>query len=155
MAGLAVVIIGQFGALLPTFGALALVMLCLEAFARGHLRQFVTGLLAAAIAGAVAWLIVTEAVGNWRPAVAALLILAAVVLLGANIRDFRSSNTLPAETPNQSRVIQIPRALHRRPRAGDRLSRNPGAAVTACRRRRSNVPGSAGTRRVQGQNRRH
>ena len=88
LAGLAVVIIGQFGALLPTFGGLALVMLCLEAFARGHLRQFVTGLLAAAIAGVVAWLIVTEAVGNWRPAVAALLILAAVVLLGANIRDF-------------------------------------------------------------------
>ena len=88
LAGLAVVIIGQFGALLPAFGALALVMLCLEAFARGHLRQFVTGLLAAAIAGAVAWLIVTEAVGNWRPAVAALLILAALVLLGANIRDF-------------------------------------------------------------------
>ena len=88
LAGLAVVIIGQFGALLPTFGALALVMLCLEAFARGHLRQFVTGLLAAAIAGAVAWLIVTEAVGNWRPAVATLLILAALVLLGANIRDF-------------------------------------------------------------------
>ena len=63
-------------------------MLCLEAFARGYLRQFVTGLLAAAIAGVVAWLIITEAVGNWRPAVAALLILAALILLGANIRDF-------------------------------------------------------------------
>ena len=65
------VIIGQFGGLLATFGGLALVMLCVEAFARGYLRQFVTTLLAAAIAGVLVWLIITEAVSNWRPAVAA------------------------------------------------------------------------------------
>ena len=88
LAGLAVVIIGQFGGLLATFGGLALVMLCVEAFARGYLRQFVTTLLAAAIAGVLVWLIITEAVNNWRPAVAALLILAALILLGTNVRDF-------------------------------------------------------------------
>ena len=82
------VIVGQFGGLLVTFGGLALVMLCVEAFARGYLRQFVTTLLAAAIAGFVVWLIITEAVSNWRPAVAGLLILAALILLGTNVRDF-------------------------------------------------------------------
>jgi hypothetical protein len=88
LAGLAVVILGHFGALLPAFGGLAVVMLCLEAFARGHLWQFVAGLLAAAVVAAAAWLAVWAAIGHWRSAIAALLILGAVALLLANIRDF-------------------------------------------------------------------
>ncbi|HEY4703405.1 MAG TPA: hypothetical protein VIH64_16030 [Streptosporangiaceae bacterium] len=88
LAGLAVVVLGQFGALLPTFGGLAALMLCVEAFARGHLSQFVAGLAALVVAAAVAWLAATTAVGHWRWAVASLLIAAAVVLLGANVRDF-------------------------------------------------------------------
>jgi len=59
-----------------------------EAFARGHLGRFVAGLAAVAIVVAAAWLAAYAAVGNWRLALAALLILAALVLLGANIRDF-------------------------------------------------------------------
>jgi hypothetical protein len=88
LAGLGVIVFGHFGALLPAFGGLAVVMLCAEAFARGYLAQFAAGLLAAAVVAAVAWLIVYAAVGNWRPAVATLLILGALALLLANIRDF-------------------------------------------------------------------
>ena len=51
LTGLALVILGQFGALLPAVGGLAVVMLCAEAFARGHLVQFVAGLLAVARRG--------------------------------------------------------------------------------------------------------
>ena len=47
LAGLAVAILGHLGELLPAVGGLAVVMLCAEAFARGHLVQFVAGLLAA------------------------------------------------------------------------------------------------------------
>ncbi|HEY0717778.1 MAG TPA: hypothetical protein VGD68_09200 [Streptosporangiaceae bacterium] len=88
LAGLAVVILGRFGALLPAFGGLAALMLCVEAFARGHLGQFVAGLLALVVAAAAAWLAATAAVGHWRWAVAAVLIVAALVLMGANVRDF-------------------------------------------------------------------
>ncbi len=88
LAGLAVVILGHFGALVPAFAALAVVMLCAEAFARGHLGQFVAGLLATAAVAAAAWLAVWAAVGHWRSATAALLMAAAVILLLANIRDF-------------------------------------------------------------------
>jgi hypothetical protein len=88
LAGLAVVILGHFGALLPAFGGLALIMLCVEAFARGHLGQFVGGLLGVAVVGAAVWLATEAVIGNWRLAAAAALILAAVALLLANIRDF-------------------------------------------------------------------
>jgi hypothetical protein len=88
LAGLAVVILGQFGALLPAIGGLAALMLCVEAFARGHLGQFVAGLLTLVVAAAAAWLAATAAVGHWRWTVAALLLVAAVVLLGTNVRDF-------------------------------------------------------------------
>jgi hypothetical protein len=88
LAGLAVIVLGLGGALLPELAGLALVMLCTEAFARGHLVQFAAGLLAAAIMGAVTWVVILAAIGNWRIATAALLALAALVLLLANIRDF-------------------------------------------------------------------
>ena len=67
---------------------LAVVMLCAEAFARGHLGRFVAELLAAAVVAVAVWLAVWAALGHWRTAVAALLIVAAVLLLLANIRDF-------------------------------------------------------------------
>jgi hypothetical protein len=88
LAGLAVVILGHFGSLLPAFGGLAAVMLCAEAFARGHLRQFIAGLLAATVLAVAALLATLAAIGHWRSAAAALLILAAVALLFTNIRDF-------------------------------------------------------------------
>ncbi len=88
LAGLAVVVLGHLGALLPAIGSLALVMLCAEAFARRHLAQFLAGLLAIAVAGAAAWLIAEAVIGNWRLTVAVVLIVAAVALLLANIRDF-------------------------------------------------------------------
>lgn len=88
LAGLAVVILGHLGALVPAFGGLALVMLSAEAFARGHLAQFLAGLLAVAAVGAVVGLAVWAALGHWRSAIAVLLIVAAVTLLLANIRDF-------------------------------------------------------------------
>jgi hypothetical protein len=88
LAGLAVVILGHFGRLLPAFGGLALAMLCVEAFARGHLWQFVTGLVGAGAVGAAAWLAGEAIVGNWRLAAAAVLILTALALLLANVRDF-------------------------------------------------------------------
>jgi hypothetical protein len=88
LIGLALVILGHFGALLPAAGGLALVMLCTEAFARGHLVQFFVGLLAAAVVAAAAWLAIWAALGHWRSAVAVLLILAAAALLLASMRDF-------------------------------------------------------------------
>jgi hypothetical protein len=88
LAGLAVVILGHLGALVPAFGALTLVMLSAEAFARRHLARFLAGLLAAAVVVAAVWLAAWAAAGHWRSAIAALLILAAVTLLVANIRDF-------------------------------------------------------------------
>ena len=88
LAGAAVVILGHFGALLPAFGGLALAMLCIEAFARRHLWQFIAGLLIAAAAAVAAWLIALAVIGNWRLAVAVVLIVAAVALLIGNIRGF-------------------------------------------------------------------
>jgi hypothetical protein len=87
LAGLALVILGQFGALLPAVG-LALVMLCAEAFARGHLVRFVAGLLVVAVVAAAAWLATWAALGHWRSAIAVLLALAAAALSFASIRDF-------------------------------------------------------------------
>jgi uncharacterized membrane protein YbaN (DUF454 family) len=88
LAGLAAVILGHLGALLPALGGLTGFMLCAEAFARRHLWQFVAGLLAAAVVTAAVWLAIYAVAGHWRSAVAALLIVAAVALLLANIRDF-------------------------------------------------------------------
>ena len=88
LTGLALVILGQFGALLPAVGGLAVVMLCAEAFARGHLVQFVGGLLAVAVVAAAAGLAIWAALGHWRSAIAVLLIVAAAALLFASIRDF-------------------------------------------------------------------
>jgi hypothetical protein len=87
LTGLALVILGNFGALLPAVG-LAMIMLCAEAFARGHLLQFVAGLLAAAVVAVVTWLAVWAALGHWRSAAAVLLILAAAALVLFRIRDF-------------------------------------------------------------------
>ncbi len=88
LAGVAVVILGHFGALLPAFGGLALAMLCIEAFARRHLWQFVAGLVAAAVVAFAALLAALAVIGNWRIAVAVVLIAAAVALLLGNIRGF-------------------------------------------------------------------
>ena len=88
LTGLALVVLGKFGALLPAVGGLAVVMLCAEAFARGHLVQFVAGLLAVAVVAAAAFLATWAALGHWRSAIAVLLILAAAALLLAGIRDF-------------------------------------------------------------------
>jgi hypothetical protein len=88
LAGLAVIVFGHGGALLPAIAGLSVFMLCAEAFARRHLLQFVLGLAAAAVVIAVVWEAVVAAVTNWRPVVAGLLIFAAIVLLLANIRDF-------------------------------------------------------------------
>ena len=88
LAGLAVIVLGQGGALLPALAVLALAMLGLEAFARGHLVHFAVALLALAAAGVVAWAATLAAIGHWRAVTAGLLALAALVLLGANIRDF-------------------------------------------------------------------
>ena len=92
LAGLAVALLGHLGALLPAFVTLAVVTLSAEAFARGQLARFVAGLIAAVVAAVVvavvASLAIWAALGHWREALAALLLLAAVVLLSANIRDF-------------------------------------------------------------------
>ncbi len=88
LTGLALVILGQFGALLPAVGGLAVVILCAEAFARGHLVRFVAGLLAVAVAAAAALIATWAALGHWRSAIAVLLILAAAALLLAGTRDF-------------------------------------------------------------------
>jgi hypothetical protein len=88
LAGLAVIVYGHSDALLPALAGLALVMLCAEAFARGHLLQFAAGLIAAAAAVAAAWFVIQAALDNWRPVLAALLMLSALVMLSVNIRDF-------------------------------------------------------------------
>jgi hypothetical protein len=88
LAGLAVIIYGYSGALLPALGGLAVVMLGAEAFARGHLLGFASGLLAAAAVAVAVWAVILTAVSNWRPVVASLLMLGAVILLSVNIRDF-------------------------------------------------------------------
>ena len=88
LAGLAIVILDHLGALLPAFAGLAFLMLSIEAFARGHLWQFIGGLAAAAAVGAVGWLTAQAIIGNWRLAVAVLLLVAAFAVLLANIRDF-------------------------------------------------------------------
>jgi hypothetical protein len=88
LAGLAVIVLGQAGALLPALAGLALAMLGLEAFARGHLVHFAVAILAAAAVGVVAWAATLAAIGHWRAVLAGLLALAALVLLAANIRDF-------------------------------------------------------------------
>ena len=44
--------------------------------------------LALAAVGVVAWAATLAAIGHWRVVIAGLLALAALVLLGANIRDF-------------------------------------------------------------------
>ena len=88
LTGLALVILGHFGALLPAVGGLAVIMLCAEAFARGHLLRFVAELLAAAVLAAAAWLAAWAVLGHWRSAVAVLLIVAAAAVLLASIRDF-------------------------------------------------------------------
>jgi hypothetical protein len=88
LAGLAVVILDHVGSLLPAFAGLAFVMLSIEAFARGHLWQFIGGLVAAAAVSALGWLAAQAIVGNWRLAVAVLLLVAALAVLLANIRDF-------------------------------------------------------------------
>ena len=73
---------------MPALGAVTLVMLSAEAFARRYLAQFLAGLIALAAVAAGVWLAVWAAAGHWRSAIAAVLITAAVVLLLANIRDF-------------------------------------------------------------------
>ncbi len=88
LAGLGVVILGHFGALLPAAASLAAVMLCTEAFARGQLARFVLGLLVAVIVAVAVWLVVWAAVGHWRSAVAIVLFAAAAALLLASSRDF-------------------------------------------------------------------
>jgi hypothetical protein len=88
LAGTAVVILGHFGALLPAFAALALVMLCIEAFARGHFWQFIAGLIGTAAVAVAAWVVTLAVIGNWRLAVAVVLIIAALALLAGNIRGF-------------------------------------------------------------------
>ena len=88
LAGLAVVILGHVGALLPAFAGLAVVMLSVEAFARGHLWQFLAGLAVAVVLGVLGWLAAEAVIGNWRVAAAVLLIAAAVGVLLVNILDF-------------------------------------------------------------------
>ena len=63
LAGLAVVILGHLGEYLPVVGGLAVIMLCAEAFARGHLGRFVAELLAAAVVAAAVWLAAWAAAG--------------------------------------------------------------------------------------------
>ena len=81
---------GVGGPLLPALAGLAVVILCTEAFARGHLLQFIAGLLAVAVAAAAIWLITLAAIGHWRVAAAVLFVLAALALLLVNVRDFFS-----------------------------------------------------------------
>lgn len=88
LAGLAVIVYFHADALLPALGGLAVVMLCAEAFARGHLLQFVAGLVTAIVVAVAAWIAIIAAFGNWRPVVASLLLLSAVLLLCLNVRDF-------------------------------------------------------------------
>ena len=88
LIGLALVILGQVGELVPAVGGLAVLMLSVEAFARRQLGRFIAGLLALLVALSVAWTAASAAAGHWRWTLAALLVVAAVALLGANLRDF-------------------------------------------------------------------
>lgn len=88
LAGLALAVLGHFGALLPALGALTVVMLCAEAFARGHLARFVAGLIVVVVIGAAVWLATWAALGYWRSAVGAALFVAAGAVLLASIREF-------------------------------------------------------------------
>jgi putative flippase GtrA len=88
LAGLALAILGHFGAVLPAIGGLTVIMLSAEAFARGQLARFAAGLFAVIVAATVVWLIVWAALGHWRSAVAALLFIAAGAMLFASTRDF-------------------------------------------------------------------
>jgi hypothetical protein len=88
LVGLALIVVDNRGDVVPALVFLAVLMLCVEAFARGHLLRFVGGLLAVAGLAAVIWTAAQAAIGNWRWAVAAVLVLSAVVLLLANVRDF-------------------------------------------------------------------
>ena len=88
LAGLALVILGHFGALVPAIGGLTVVMLCAEAFARGHLARFVGGLFTLAVLAGVTWLAVWAALGHWRSALAILLFIAAGAMLLVSLRDF-------------------------------------------------------------------
>jgi thiol:disulfide interchange protein len=90
LAGCAVIVLGVGGPLLPALAGLAVVILCTEAFARGHLLQFIAGLVAVAVAAAAIWLVALAAIGHWRVAAAVLFVLAALALLLVNIRDFFS-----------------------------------------------------------------
>ena len=88
LAGLALAILGHFGALPPALGGLTLVMLCTEAFARGQLARFAAGLAAAAVVAGAVWLATWAALGHWRSALATLLFLAAGAMLLVSVRDF-------------------------------------------------------------------
>jgi hypothetical protein len=88
LAGLAIIVFGHAAALLPALGGLTVLMLGAEAFARGHLLQFLAGLLAAAAVVALAWAAILVTISNWRWVVGGLLILAALSLLFANVRGF-------------------------------------------------------------------
>lgn len=88
LAGLAVIVYGHSGALMSALGGLAVVMLCAEAFARGHLLQFIAGLIAAVAVVLAAWFVIQAALSNWRPVTAGLLMLSAVVVMSINIRDY-------------------------------------------------------------------
>lgn len=88
LVGLALIILGHFGALLPAVAGLAVIMLSAEAFARGRLVRFAAGLLVAAVLAAAAWLAAWAALGHWRSALAILLIVAAAAVLLASVRDF-------------------------------------------------------------------
>jgi hypothetical protein len=88
LAGLALAVLGHLGALLPALGGLTVVVLCAEAFARGHLARFVAGLFVAAVVAGAAWLAVWAALGHWRSALAVLLFLAAGAMLLVSLRDF-------------------------------------------------------------------
>jgi hypothetical protein len=88
LGALAVIVLGQAGELVPAVGALAVLMVSVEAFARRQLARFAVGLVALVVAVSVAWSAATAAAGHWRWTIAALLVVAAVALLGANVRDF-------------------------------------------------------------------
>jgi hypothetical protein len=88
LAGFAVILLGHFGGLVPAFTALVLITLCIEAFARGHLVRFLSGVMVIALIVAAAWLGARAASGNWRPAVSVLLLAAAAWLILSNSREF-------------------------------------------------------------------
>ena len=132
LAGLAVIVAGHAGALLPALGGLAVFMLGAEAFARRHLLRFAAGLIAAITAAVLAWAAVLAALSNWRPVIAGLLILAAVILLLANIRELlRQALKLPA---GRLRSVAGPFALQQAtaPPAQHTLDRRKRRAAHCC-----------------------